>query len=67
MLNQLIADKTGKEVIAGPVEATAIGNLVSQLITLGKIKDIDEARNIIGQSFELKRYTATGREEESVT
>ncbi|WP_371069065.1 rhamnulokinase [Sediminibacillus sp. JSM 1682029] len=67
MLNQLIADKTGKEVIAGPVEATAIGNLVSQLITLGKIKDIDEARNIIGQSFELKGYTATGREEESVT
>jgi rhamnulokinase len=56
MLNQLIADVTGKEVNAGPVEATAIGNIVSQLIALGEIGDIKEARAIIKNSFEVKKY-----------
>jgi rhamnulokinase len=56
MLNQLIADVTGKEVNAGPVEATAIGNIVSQLIALGEMNDIKEARGIIKNSFEVKKY-----------
>jgi rhamnulokinase len=56
MLNQLIADVTGKEVNAGPVEATAIGNIVSQLMALGEIGDIKEARSIIKDSFEVKKY-----------
>jgi rhamnulokinase len=56
MLNQLIADTTGKEVIAGPSEATAIGNIAAQLISLGQIDDIEEARTIIKDSFELKNY-----------
>ncbi|MBP1969240.1 rhamnulokinase [Virgibacillus natechei] len=58
MLNQLIADTTKKEVLAGPVEATAIGNVVSQLITLDEIKGLKEARNIIKNSFELEKYTS---------
>lgn len=41
---------------AGPVEATAIGNLVVQLIALEEIQDIHEARSIIKQSFEVKKY-----------
>lgn len=57
MLNQLIADTTGKEVIAGPSEATAIGNVAAQLISLSQIKDIEQARTIIKESFELKKYT----------
>src|SRR5699024_3021111 len=52
MLNQLIADTTKKEVLAGPIEATAIGNLTSQLIATGKISGLSEARRIIKQSFE---------------
>lgn len=56
LLNQLIADVTKKEVYAGPVEATAIGNLVVQLIALEEIQDIHEARSIIKQSFEVKKY-----------
>jgi rhamnulokinase len=56
LLNQLIADVTKKEVFAGPVEATAIGNLVAQLISLKEISDIKQARNIIKQSFEVKQY-----------
>ncbi|WP_077624577.1 rhamnulokinase [Sediminibacillus massiliensis] len=62
MLNQLIADKTNKKVFAGPVEATAIGNLISQLISVGKIDDIHRARNIVSQSFDLKIYTADKEE-----
>ncbi|RAZ81157.1 rhamnulokinase [Planococcus halotolerans] len=57
LLNQLIADTTNKEVFAGPVEATAIGNLIAQLIALGEISDIAEARSIVKQSFEVKKFT----------
>src|SRR5690625_7950219 len=56
MLNQLIADTTVKEVIAGPSEATATGNIAAQLIALNQIKDIKQARTIIQESFELKKY-----------
>lgn len=58
MLNQLIADATKKMVYAGPVEATAIGNIVSQLIALGEISNIQEARKIIKHSFAVKKYEA---------
>ena len=50
---QLVANITGKKVIAGPGEATAIGNIVIQLISLKKIKDVAEARKIISNSFDL--------------
>ncbi|WP_462409536.1 rhamnulokinase [Neobacillus sp. Marseille-QA0830] len=56
MLNQLIADVTNKEVNAGPVEATAIGNIAAQLLALGEIEDIKQARAIIKESFEVKKY-----------
>lgn len=58
MLNQLIADTTGKLVVAGPSEATAIGNIAAQLIALKKIKNTGEARSIISESFDLMTYTA---------
>lgn len=56
MLNQLVADVTKKEVNAGPVEATAIGNIVAQLMALDEIQDIKEARTIVKNSFEVKKY-----------
>ncbi|MEK3988626.1 rhamnulokinase [Robertmurraya sp. FSL R5-0851] len=56
MLNQLVADVTNKEVLAGPIEATAIGNIVAQLMALGEITDLEEARSVIKQSFEVKKY-----------
>lgn len=58
MLNQLIADQSGKEVLAGPVEATAIGNLASQLISRGQINGLNEARSLIKNSFEMESYTS---------
>jgi rhamnulokinase len=52
-LNELVANVTGKEVIAGPVEATAIGNIVAQLISLNIFKDLGEARQTIKESFNI--------------
>ncbi len=56
LLNQMIADATKKEVYAGPIEATAIGNLIVQFIALGEIKDINDAKRIVKHSFEVKKY-----------
>lgn len=57
LLCQLTADVIGREVKAGPTESTALGNIVVQMISTGSISDIHEAREIIGQSFEIKSYT----------
>jgi rhamnulokinase len=51
LLNQLTANACNRAVIAGPVEATAIGNLLMQMITLGDIKNLTEAREIVLNSF----------------
>ncbi len=55
-LNQLTADATGKTVFAGPVEATAIGNLMAQLIRAGELSDLTFARKCIYESFDIKKY-----------
>ncbi|MCI0498919.1 MAG: rhamnulokinase [Planctomycetales bacterium] len=57
LLNQLAADATGTTVIAGPVEATVIGNIAVQAIGLGHIASLAEARKIIRNSFEVQTYT----------
>lgn len=53
LLNELTAKSTGKKIITGPVEATAIGNLVMQMIGAGELKDLPYARKIIKKSFPL--------------
>ena len=55
-LSQFAANACGRPVYAGPVEATAIGNIAAQAIALGAIKDMWEAREIIANSFEIKEY-----------
>ena len=55
-LNQLCASFTNCEVYAGPIEATAIGNLAVQLITLGEIESLSNARKMISKSFDIKKY-----------
>jgi rhamnulokinase len=55
-LSQFAATACGRPVYAGPVEATALGNIAAQLIALGEIKDMWEARQIIANSFEVKEY-----------
>lgn len=52
-LNELTAEYTGKPVTAGPTEATAIGNLLVQMIAAGEIKDLAQGREIIKSSFDI--------------
>lgn len=56
LLCQFAADATGKRVVAGPIEATASGNILMQAIAAGRLKGIDEARAIVRHSFDLKEY-----------
>jgi len=56
LLNQMTADATGLPVVTSPVEATVIGNALVQLISLGEIADLDQARQIVAGMDELKRY-----------
>jgi rhamnulokinase/L-fuculokinase len=52
----MTANATGRPVVAGPIEATVIGNALVQLIALGELKDLNEARQVVIQSEGLKRY-----------
>jgi rhamnulokinase len=56
LLNQMTADACGIPVLAGPVEATAIGNILMQLIAHREVNDIKEARQLVQQSFSITRY-----------
>ncbi|HCR43112.1 MAG TPA: rhamnulokinase [Ruminococcaceae bacterium] len=56
LLSQLAADSTGLPVTAGPVEATALGNMIIQLSALGAIPDINAGRRLIAKSEKLKHY-----------
>lgn len=55
-LNELTAKYTGKQVSAGPTEATAIGNIVVQMLHDGVFPSLPEARVCIGESFDIKKY-----------
>ncbi|HZK40748.1 MAG TPA: rhamnulokinase family protein [Atribacterota bacterium] len=56
LLCQLVANAADLPVYAGPVEAAAIGNLMIQAKSMGQIKSINEGRNIIRKSFDIKKY-----------
>lgn len=56
LLCQFTADATGRRVIAGPIEATSLGNVLMQAIALGHIGSLSEGRQIIAKSFELAVY-----------
>lgn len=55
-LNQVTAKYTGRTVYAGPGEATAIGNLLVQMLYNQKFRDLKEARECVKKSFEIKKY-----------
>jgi sugar (pentulose or hexulose) kinase len=59
LLSQLTADATGCIVVAGPVEATANGNILVQAMAAGQIPSLDMARQVLANSVELKTYKPT--------
>ena len=60
LLCQLTADATGLPVLAGPAEATAIGNILVQAMAVGRLSSPAEIRTIIRRSFDLKSYRPAG-------
>jgi rhamnulokinase len=56
LLNQFAADATGRTVVAGPVEATAIGNILMQTIAMQHLGSLAEAREVVRASFEPEIY-----------
>jgi rhamnulokinase len=56
LLNQLAADATGRRVIAGPTEATAAGNALTQAMGTGDITSLEELRSVIRASFCLEEF-----------
>jgi rhamnulokinase len=57
LLNQLTADATGLPVVAGPVEATALGNVAVQMLATGAVASLAEARGIIDRSVPTTLFT----------
>jgi sugar (pentulose or hexulose) kinase len=56
LLNQLTANSTGRKVIAGPVEATVMGNLIIQMMAAGEISSLEEGRALIAQSVQRVEF-----------
>ncbi|MBO5027371.1 MAG: rhamnulokinase [Clostridia bacterium] len=53
LLNELTMQYTGKKIITGPTEGTAIGNLMMQMVGGGDVKDVHEGRQIVKNSFDI--------------
>jgi rhamnulokinase len=62
LLSQFAADATGRQVITGPVEATAAGNVLMQMMALGHVSSLSQGREVMRHSFDLAVY-APGRRE----
>ena len=63
LLSQFTANATGIKVIAGPIEATALGNIAVQLLSQGELKSLAQARQVISSSFNLKHYDPADSEQ----
>jgi len=61
LLNQATADATGCRVLAGPVEATALGNVAVQLVTLGAVRSLSDARALIAAAFPPEEFAPRSR------
>ena len=56
LLNQMTANAIGRPVIAGPAEATAIGNAIVQLIAIGELSNVEEARAMLSRTMDTIRH-----------
>jgi sugar (pentulose or hexulose) kinase len=62
LLNQFTANATRLPVVAGPIEATALGNLAVQMVATGAVASLADARAIIRQSFPTQRFEPVNTE-----
>jgi rhamnulokinase len=56
LLNQMTADATGRRVLAGPAEATALGNVAIQILATGAAPSLREVRNIVDRSYPVEVF-----------
>lgn len=56
LLCQMAADALAREVVTGPVEGTVLGNAIVQLIALGELKDVGEARKVLANTIDIASY-----------
>ena len=56
LLDQFTADATGRAVVTGPIEATGLGNVLVQALALGHVSSIEDGRNVVKTSFDLKTF-----------
>ncbi len=56
LLNQFTANATGRPVVTGPIEATALGNIMMQMLAVGQISSLSEGRELVRRSFPVKTY-----------
>ena len=61
-LNQFTANSCGVEVLAGPQEGTALGNIMVQAKAAGEVKDLWDMRKVIANSLNLKRFSPADKE-----
>jgi rhamnulokinase len=59
LLNRFVAEATGRTVVAGPAEATAIGNVLVQAMGAGEVNGLAGLRAVVRDSFELERYAVS--------
>ena len=60
LLCQLTANATGRPVVAGPAEATAVGNLLVQALGLGRLGSVGDIRAVVRASFEPRTFRSSG-------
>ncbi len=58
-LNKLTSEYTGRRVLAGPTEATAIGNILVQMLTNGQLSSLAAARECVAASFDIKEFNSS--------
>lgn len=56
LLDQFAADATGRQVVTGPIEATAIGNVLMQAVACGYLGSLEEAREVVRRSFDVETF-----------
>ncbi len=61
LLSQLTADCVGRQVVTGPVEATAIGNVLVQAMAQGHLSTLAEARDVVRRSYEVLTFEPRDR------
>jgi rhamnulokinase len=62
LLNQMTADACSRPVVAGPVEGTAIGNILVQAMATDDLKSLAEAREVVRRSFDVKVFNPTANQ-----